>query len=487
MSRVTGTSHAARTPPPKVLMIACAFPPTGASGVQRSVKFAKYLPMHGWTPIVWTVDQLNGLPRDPTLLDDLPEGLQIHASRAGTGVHRMRRLLGRMEKAPWPAPRIAKAIDWRVQRWQAEVPLPDDHASWARASVSPVLELIKREGIDAIYSTFPPPSNHLLALQLKERTGLPWIADFRDLWTDDLRYHESIARRRSAHRALEQQILESADAVVGVTPKQTEILSRHVPDKPGKFVTITNGFDPADFACPPPERIDTDRFVLGYVGRLDQYRARDEWCEGMRRFATQLAIPMDRFLLRIVGHASDATRAKLADMGIQVERTGYVPHAQAIACMRRADALLLLTEPTGPNADSVIPGKLFEYLASQRPILVVGPTGGQVERIVRETDAGPTVPYDPNAIASALSQLVAVWQAGDSAMRLPRRTSAHLQPQGTDRQSGATANQLDRRGQTCPCQFAGFAWSLPINVSFSAQEHDRTAPDPTRAPIPHIR
>ena len=395
-----------------VLMIACAFPPTGASGVQRSAKFAKYLPTFGWKPIVWTVDQLNGLPRDPSLLDDLPGDLQIHASRAGTGVHRVRRLLDRMGRAPWPASRVAKAIDWRVERWQAEVPLPDDHESWAKASVSPVLRMIEQERIDAIYSTFPPPSNHLLALELKERTGLPWIADFRDLWTDDLRYHETLAHRRSAHRALEQQVLEAADTVIGVTPKQTEILSRHMPDQPEKFITITNGFDPADFNPPPPTRTDADRFVLGYVGRLDEYRAREEWCEGMRRFATGLDLPLDRFLLRVVGHAANATKAKLAGMGIRVELTGYVPHAEAIAHMRSSNALLLLTEPTGPNADSVIPGKLFEYLASQRPILVVGPTDGQVERIVRDVNAGPTVQYDPNAIADALTQLVASWQHG---------------------------------------------------------------------------
>lgn len=420
--------------PRRVLMIAAAFPPCGGPGVQRTVKFAKYLPSFGWKPTVWSADALDDLPGDESLLDDLAPEVHVHRWKTGSRVRALRRSLRDAAATGRPWSRLLAAIDWRLTAWLAHKPMPDDLVRWARTSVWPATGIMQRDGVAAIYSTFSPASNHLLALWLKRKTGLPWVADFRDLWTDDYRYMERSRTRRRAHRRLEQMMLEAADAVIGVTERQTDMLASHVPDQVHKFFTITNGFDPADFEDngerTGPASLD-GRFVLAHVGRLDRWRTSDAWFAGLRLFIRSLGADRDRFELRIVGHAGAGVREKLAATGARCVFTGYVPHGEAVREMCRAHALLL-NVPDGPNAASVIPAKLFEYLASRRPVLVVGPPDGEAERIVRSCGAGEAVAFDAGAIAKALARIMSAGRAPQAECGCPadrleaysRRTSA---------------------------------------------------------------
>jgi len=403
-------------PTRRVLMIACAFPPTGGPGVQRSAKFAKYLPRFGWLPTVWTADHIEGLPRDRSLLEDLPDAVDVRTCGAGGALRAARHVVrGFVERsdgsgAAGIVSRFASAIDWRMGAKIAAA-LPDDHVGWAHRSLRPLLRLIRGAGFDAIFSTFSPGSNHLLALELKHRTGLPWVADFRDLWTDDYCYAEQSSARRAAHLRLQQKTLETADAVLGVSERQTEILASHVrPEMRHKFTTITNGFDPADFPEPGPGVTRSERFTLAHVGRFDRWRTSGALFAGLRRFAASLGPMRDQMRLRIVGHAGPATRETTRATGISCTFDGYVAHAEAIAAMRSADALLL-TAPAGPNGASVIRAKLFEYLAARRPILLLGPRAGACERIVLGCRAGLSVEFDDGAIATALHRLFDGWKA----------------------------------------------------------------------------
>lgn len=238
----------------KVLMIAYVFPPTGGSGVPRSAKFAKSLPQFGWLPTVWTADEFEGLPCETTLCDELLPEAGTCPRIAGSGILAMRRSLRGFVNArageglSAVASRFAKAIDWRLEAWQSAISHPDDCIASARHSVDPLTRQIQSERFDVIYSTYSPVSNHWLALELKRRTSLPWVADFRDLWTDDSRYREPSPQRRAAHRQLEQEILEAADVVITVSERQRRTLADHVPTQRYKFITITSGFDPSDFA-----------------------------------------------------------------------------------------------------------------------------------------------------------------------------------------------------------------------------------------------
>lgn len=402
----------------KVLMIAYAFPPTGGSGVQRSAKFAKYLPSFGWLPTVWTVDGADGLPRDETLCHDLPPEVTVCSNASVGGVRALQRTLRGFANARTGegltgiASRFAKAVDWRLENWVSTGCFPDDCIGWARRSLGTLRTRLATESFDVMYSTYSPASNHWLALELKRSTGLPWVADFRDLWTQDCRYRPGSPAQQAAHHRLEQDILESADAVVGVTPRQTEILASRLPNQFEKFRTITNGFDPDDFThVRSSAKLRTDRFVLAYVGRFDLSQTPESWFTALRAFGETLGELRDKFVLRIVGHVNKTAQAKLHATGIRCEIQGYLPHRDAIAAMCDADALLLCS-PKGNNGETIIPAKMFEYLATGRPILTVGPAGSISEKMVLDARAGVSADFEESSIVRALNTVFGAWHCG---------------------------------------------------------------------------
>lgn len=389
----------------RVLMIAAAFPPTGGPGVQRSAKLAKYLPRFGWSPIVWAADRIESLPADETLLEDLPAEVEVHR-RPSMGRARtiQRRVRDAMSRGVF-TDRVAGAIDWRLEKWIQDRSWPDEFALWARSSLPALRVLVEEQGIKAIYSTHSPISNHWLGLQLRRATGMPWIADFRDLWVDDYRYVESSPKRLKADARLQHDILREADAIVSVTDGQSSVLAGHIPDRHHKFHTIMNGFDPADFASVERgPRIKTERFVMAHVGRLDRRCARPEWMAGLKRFVDRIGREKETFLFKIVGHADNHTLERLREAGIPFTFTGYVSHAQAISEMCDADVLMLLM-PEGRHASTVHCAKLFEYLAAHRPIFAVGPHDSEVKGVVQSCHAGLFTSFDAASIADRLYEM----------------------------------------------------------------------------------
>jgi len=398
-------------PSRRVLMISCAFPPTGGPGVQRSAKFAKYLPACGWQPVVWAAERMPDLPHDPTLLSDLPRDLCVRRVR----IHDPR----------------ARLRDWREHRgwrwaWYAERfwtrmlhhMLPDPMVHWAIRSYRACRRLIDDEGIDALYSTYSPASNHLLAWWLHGVTGLPWVADFRDLWTDDYGYPYSRGLRRHVDRALERAFIRAADAVVAVTDGQRALLSRHDPVHANKFVTIANGVDLADFArvngTAARRRLHgpNDRFVLTFTGWFLSDRVSSGLIEGITRMGAWAREQNGTFVLRIVGRVADDMRRRFEMAGVTIETPGYVPHAEAIAEQLAADVLLLLV-PEGPNGATLITGKIFEYLASTRPILLVAPPGPcEAASLLRRCRTGTISTPDADAVFNSLRKLWTDWHNG---------------------------------------------------------------------------
>jgi glycosyltransferase involved in cell wall biosynthesis len=427
--------------PRQVLMVACAFPPIGGSGVQRSAKFAKYLPRSGWQPTVWAADRMEGLESDPTMLAELPPEVTVCRTRHDGVPQSFRRAARVLARHRSTLTALGQAAEWRLRRWTSQHAMPDESIRWARSSIRPLVHLIGERSIDVIYSTLTPVSNHVLGLELKRRTGRPWVADFRDLWTDDYRYCERSPQRRAAHARLQQQVLETADAVIGVSRAQTEILASHVPGCAHKFTTITNGFDPDDFSdesgCTRERR---DQFVLTYVGRFDRWRVDQPWWDGLTRFTARLKPVGSRFVLRMVGHVSGPVRQKARAAGVEAEFINAVPHRKAVLEMRCADALLL-AQPVGPNAESVISAKLFEYLAAGRPILLVGPEEGACEDIVRRCRAGLTVGPDAEAITAALETLYSRWEQGTP---VDGCAAHHLTPFSRAALTGRLASVFDR-------------------------------------------
>ncbi len=231
----------------KLLMIGHAAPPQDSAEVERSAKFVNGLRYFGWLPTVWTSNEVDSLPLDPTLCDRQPPGAAVCPRNTGSGILAMRRSLRGFVNArageglTAVASRFAKAGELRLEAWQSATSLPDDYIPWARRTINLLMRQIRSEHFNAIYSTSSAASNHWLALELKRRTNLPWVADFRDLWNDDCRYRDPSPQRLAAHPQLEQEILESADVVIAVSERQRRILADQIPTKYDSIIAIKNG------------------------------------------------------------------------------------------------------------------------------------------------------------------------------------------------------------------------------------------------------
>jgi len=390
--------------------------------VQRALKFAKYLAREGWRPIVWSADYVPQLPVDDTLLSDLPAEVEHHHMHTWDPTRRIERIIAPLKRVTQGRPVLLSKIDgveWRLSRfarWLMARGLPDDQVIWAVRSYPRLRRIIRRERVQAIYSTFSPASNHLLAWRLKRATGLPWVADFRDLWTDDCRYTGRWWRRH-LDRRLEKLFLRDADAVLATSDEQRDTLSARVPENRAKFHTITNGVDFEDFARlaaageAGEDETHRDKFNLTYVGQLRESQVTEDCFKGVLRFLDRYPHHRERFEFRVVGQISARLRKRVADMGLPMVATGYLPHDQALREMLRAD-LLLLPSLVGCNASAVIPGKVFEYLGSGRPILLIGEDDSTAARFINRLGGGICVPRDADAIAAALTTLWFAWREG---------------------------------------------------------------------------
>ncbi|MEE9295700.1 MAG: glycosyltransferase [Phycisphaerae bacterium] len=468
------TARALSSRPRRLLMISHAFPPVGGAGVQRSAMFAKFLPQFGWSPLVWTADYVVGWPRDESLLADLPADLDRRSLDTlkrrnrrqrrstvpvGGALHaRARGALGQM----W-AWRVARAR-WGFRQWL----LPDDQVLWAFASLRCLKRIARDEGIDAIYSTYSPASSHLLAWRLKEATGKPWVADFRDLWTDNYDHTDRSKIRRGARSWFQDRFLGAADVVVGVSPDQTRILAGHLPEQASKFVTVTNGVDPADFEGLEQNDargqlgISSDRFVVSYVGTITTDDHPGEMFQGIRKFVEYLGDQRGRFELRIVGRISGALLRVVEAAGYRAVLTGYVPHGDAIREMVAADCLLLMNPVVGTNCASVRPAKIYEYLASGRYILHLGVPGGASDEVIAACNGGETILPDPDLICRKLRELWTRWLSGRPSRGCsPERLAPFTRRELTGRLAGILDGLLIRdpqmrdSHQSCPDRVSG--------------------------------
>lgn len=478
----------------RVLMISHAFPPTGGSGVHRPAKFAKYLGMFGWTPVVWSADHVPELPRDPSLLVDLPPSVICRRSRAYPIRETVRRALAAARAHVEPLGLIDRwisGIEWRSDQLLARLshwPVPDTAVAWMLRSIAPLRRLIAQEQIDIIWSTSPAPSNHLLAWRLHALTRRPWVADFRDLWTQNFNYAEPSPLRRAIDGRLERALVRAATRVVGVSDGQTALWRKLDDGHPDKFLTITNGADLDDRFDQPRETarealgIPARRFVVSYVGRLVSTASP----HGMRRGIEHLVQRHQRaradLELRVVGWVSPDIATQLKRMNVRAVLRGLVEHAEAIRELCAADLLLSGAITHAQNSETVIPGKVFEYLAAGRPVLHVGALGGEVNRLLEHYEAGVTVPDEPEAVADQLERDWKAWTAGRLRPGCDRRRREAFRRRELTRRLAGVFDELieQRRGFRLAPLTAPTSQPVPDSVSMVTS---RDVPPRRRAPV----
>ncbi len=370
----------------RVLIITYYWPPNGGAGVQRWLKMAKYLPKHGWQPVVYTPENPEIITPDAALANEVPPEAEVIKRPINEPYTFYKRLTGRKadDKVHLGFLNEGKKKSWRedLAVWvRGNAFIPDARVWWVKPSVKFLAGYLEKHPVDAIVSTGPPHSMHLIALGLKKRyPELRWIADWRDPWTNIDFYHQLklTAWADRKHHRLEREVLTRADVnvVIGWTmaEEMKALGSRNTE-------VISNGYDPDDVPSPPVP-VD-EEFSLVHVGNMTATRDIPQLWPALAELC-RTDVPFGkRFKLRFVGPVDHGVLASIERAGLmgKVERIGSVDHAQAMREMQRARVLLLSVNDTA-NAKGVLTSKVFEYLAVGRPILAFGPKDGDVARVL---------------------------------------------------------------------------------------------------------
>jgi len=402
----------------KVLLVTMYFPPAGGGGVQRPLKLATHLPTLGIETHVLAPDDPKWLHRD----EELRPPTQAFVHRA--------RYLGPKARLPSEELRGLTGVDLALAQARLagrRLLLPDASVTWAPTAIPAAVRIVRNEGIDAIITTSPPLSMNLIGASVKKLTGVPWIADQRDslVLNADRRFERKMvqAKEKALERVV-QLVANNADGIVAVSEAIADELRGFDPSGPVRV--IPNGCDFDDFAG--LEYTPGDRFRITHTGSFFGQR-------NPRAFLSALASSgLDDVVARFVGDFRSADRkwVEELDLGDRLELLDYLPHRRALELQRDSEANLLLL-PEAAGRGRVVPsGKIFEYLAAERPILAAVPTDGAAAKLVRETGAGIVVgPEDEKGIREALVGLHARWKAGhlgdgyltdDERSRLSRKT-----------------------------------------------------------------
>jgi glycosyltransferase involved in cell wall biosynthesis len=399
----------------RILFITYYWPPSGGAGVQRSVKFVKYLPESAIEPVVLTVDEkYASYPLiDQTLKEDLSNEVKVIKSKS---LEPLRLLSLIMDKKRIPHGGFANS---NKEKWHQKMLryirgnffLPDARVGWVRFAVKAADKIIREQKIDTIVITSPPHSSQLIGLELKKRHNIRWIADLRDPWTDIYYYNDMLHTGRSAaiDKRYEMSVLQNADEIITVSDPINQIFLRKSSAlKKEKFHVIPNGFDENDFAeeINPPD----DSFLITYVGTIaDSYNP-----EVFFRMFKKLIEEFNdiKFGLRIVGSLPGSIRELVIKYNLdsRVEYVSHVSHKKAVEYMMSSTSLLLIIPDVEGN-EGILTGKLFEYLAARRPIIGIGPVNGSAAEIINECSAGKMFSRDQEEENySYLKSLVLQWK-----------------------------------------------------------------------------
>ena len=379
----------------RVLIISYYWPPTGGSGVQRWVKFAKYLPSEGWQPVIYTPQNPEQLAVDESLTAEIPTEAEIIKTRIVEPYEIYKKLLrksGHSKEAVEVNPVNAqnKSFLQKAAMWvRGNLFRPDPRCLWIGPSVRFLKKYLQEHPVDLIVSTGPPQSMHLIGRRLAKETGLPWIADFRDPWTKIFYFkHLSMTRATEKwHEKMEKKVLDEASVVVAVSPLVQQEFQQ-MTQTPVEL--ITNGFDECDF--------DGERYREFCITHTGLFAADGNPTVLWDVLAEKCVLDEDfrkALKIKLIGKTDDSILTALREAGLErvVEDMGYQPHAVAVEEQRKA-SLLILPLRKEPEYKAVLPGKLFEYLASWRPVLGIGQPDGAMSIILNTTKTGLVLDWE---------------------------------------------------------------------------------------------
>lgn len=401
----------------KVLIVTYYWPPAGGPGVQRILKFVKYLPEFGWQPIVLTVQNGEYPANDESLINEIPDNCQVFSTYSIEPNNLYKKLIGIKKNQNIPVAVLAeKNLTWKkkIANWtRLNLFIPDSKIGWKSFAVKNGKKIINQFKPDLIFSSSPPPTVHLIAKSLKNYSNLKWVADLRDPWTDIYYYNNLKKSKLSAglDKYFEKSVLKNADLLCTVSQDLVNIFKSKKPDLNIKI--ITNGFDPDDLPL-IPLKDKFKRFTFAYAGKLNAQQNPINLWRALQKLVNTNKSFSENFQMVFMGIFSNEIYNSISKHGLNSFLTdkGYVEHGVALKNLKRSHIKLLLIPDTKKNK-GIITGKLFEYLATDGYVLGIGSKNGDAAKILRKTNAGEVFGYSDD-LENVILDLYKNWKKGSS-------------------------------------------------------------------------
>jgi glycosyltransferase involved in cell wall biosynthesis len=402
----------------RVLIITYYWPPSGGAGVQRWLKFVKYFRQFGWESVVYTPENPEAPVIDNSLEKDIPENLEILKRPIWEPYTFYKKFIGQKKDQKVNAGFLSETAKPKLTEnlsvWiRGNFFIPDARKFWIKPSIKFLTKYLKENPVDAIVTTGPPHSMHMIGLGLKKKLNLPWLADFRDPWTNidfygDLKLSGWADRK---HHQKEFDILRNADEVSVISDgmaQDFEAIHKR------KYQVVTNGFDEDD--NPVMEIMPDAKFSVAHIGTMVKTRNPLALWKALSYLIEKDKLFKELFELKLVGKVDIDVRNSIREFGLEgfVKTIDYLPHDEVVTEQKKSSVLLLIINDT-PNAKLILTGKFFEYLSSQRPILCIGPQDGDAAKIINNTNSGFVCEYhDSSEIREAISELFNDFEKGSS-------------------------------------------------------------------------
>ncbi len=377
----------------KVLIVTYYFPPSGGPGVQRVLKFVKYLPEFGWQPVVLTVQDGDYPARDESLLAEIPQHAIVYRTKIFEPYRLYRKLTGKAANTPVDVENIPqggkkKSLTESLAEFvRSTFFIPDARIGWYPYAVPQGLKIIKEQNIEAIYSSSPPYTTSVIARKLHRATRIPWVAGFRDPWTGFLSTPDRWFIPRAIDERLERAVFNDANAIEAAWRGILKDVTGKVPGiDQKKLVYHPNGFDREDY--PTLKLKKNKRFTVTYTGSMYGKRNPRTFLQAVEGLVSDGKVDPRKIHLKFIGRFGSEVREMLARSSIHdsIEVFSYLPHSESVEALLRSDALLLIVDEAD-GSDEIVPGKVFEYIGAQRPIIGLAPEGA-IAGLMRETRSG---------------------------------------------------------------------------------------------------
>lgn len=404
-----------------LLIISYYFPPSGGPGVQRVLKITKYLQEFGWKPHILTVSNGQYPARDESLAAEIPEGTPVFRTKIYEPYDLYRLLTGKRgnnaidvnvikrddDKLAWKD-RIAELI-------RATLFIPDARIGWMITARKEVLRIIDEYKIDAIYSSSPPYTCSLIGRYAKRKRNLPWVAGFRDPWTGFISSPKRWFLPSAIDKAMEKSVFMESDLVecawLGIIK---DAFAKYPDLDASKFVHVPNGYDSKDF--PAVHYIPTEKFTVTYTGTMYARRNPESFFSALELLIQRNQIDKDKLHIRFVGRFGNeiVEMFRNASFHDSIEEVGYVTHNESIEYLIRSDALLLVVDES-KESEEIVPGKVYEYVGVNRPIIAIAPVKSAIADLMAETGSGLIAHQSEiEKIADIILKYYHNWQSGNT-------------------------------------------------------------------------